>query len=104
MITDYVKENWESLPKSHFDDLEVVIIHETHHDIGGWGHHSYQGFGVGKEGNAYWLYSSGCSCSGGPSSQDADMKKLVIEDHEVASLKPEDIDFESLAVDFHSYG
>ena len=102
-IVQYVVDNWDSLPKSKFDELEVVVVQQTTNEDYGWGHHSYQGFGITKDGNCMWLYSSGCSCNGGPSSDDADMKALVVSNPEITELDPEKIDFESLQVEFTSY-
>lgn len=102
-IVEYVVENWDSLPKSKFDELEVVVVKEMSHSEEGWGHHSYEGFGINKEGKCLWLFSSGCSCSGGPSSSDADMKALEVNNPEIAELEPSNIDFAALKVEFTSY-
>ena len=103
-LHNYVKKNWESLPKSKFDELEVVVVKENYNNEEGWGHHSYEGIAVTKDGKYLWVYSSGCSCNGGPSSNDADIKSLVLADGtEVDDLKPAEIDFEALQVEFTTY-
>lgn len=102
-INSYVKKNWETLPKSKFDDLEVVIVKEIRNSEEGWGHHSYEGLGVTKDGKFLWLFSSGCSCSGGPSSEDASMKSLVIDGSDMQDLKWDAIDFDKLQVSFSTY-
>lgn len=102
-IVEYVTENWDTLPKSKFDSLEVVVVREMQNDQGGWGHHNYEGLGITKEGKFLWLFSSGCSCNGGPSSSDADMKSLVIDGSDMNDLIPEEIDFAELQVTFESY-
>jgi hypothetical protein len=101
-INKYIKENWDTLPKSKFDDLEVVIFNEVTNSDGGWGHHSYEGYGVDKEGKYRWLFSSGCSCGGGTSENDT-MKSIPMSDESFTKIDPTIIDFNSLSVEFKDY-
>ena len=63
-ISEFVRVNWDTMVKSSFNSEELVIIKEICNDDQGYGNHSYEGYGVDKEGNLVWAYSSGCSCSG----------------------------------------
>ena len=40
-IVDYIVKNWDTLPKSKFDDDRIVIFKEIENDDWGYGHHSY---------------------------------------------------------------
>jgi len=102
-INEYIKENWETLPKSKFDDLELVMFEEISRYEEGWGHHGYQGLGVNKEGKFIWAYSSGCSCNGGPRSEDATIKTLTIDGRDITNVAPESVDFEKLKVEYNTY-
>lgn len=101
-INNYVKKNWETLPKSRFDDLELVMVKQLDYYEGGWGHHSYEGYGIDREGNFRWMFSSGCSCNGGPSENDT-IKSLVVEDEDLNEIEWKEIDFASLVVEFDTY-
>jgi len=79
-IVDYIVKNWDTLPKSCFDEDRIVIFKEIQNWDGGYGHHNYEGIGVDKDGNVTWCYSSGCSC-----------------------VDPSTIDFYSLQVEFNTY-
>ena len=100
-IHEYIKENWRTLPKSKFDDIEVVIFREVKNNDMGYGHHSYEGYGVDKKGKYRWLFSSGCSCEGGPSEKT--IKDFVVDGKDITTEKPEEIDFEELKVICNSY-
>jgi len=63
-ISEYVRVNWNDMVKSSFNSEELVIIKEICNDDQGYGNHAYEGYGVDKEGNLVWAYSSGCSCRG----------------------------------------
>jgi hypothetical protein len=63
-ISEYVRVNWDTMVKSSFNSEELVIIKEICNDDQGYGNHAYEGYGVDKEGNLVWAYSSGCSCRG----------------------------------------
>jgi hypothetical protein len=63
-IASYVKRNWKKLPKSTFNDDEVVIVREDCNENQGYGNHSYSGIGIDRDGFVVWCYSSGCSCHG----------------------------------------
>lgn len=103
-ITTYIKNNWETLPKSKFDDLELVMFHCVHESEEGWGHHSYEGFGVDKAGSCHWMFSSGCSCSGGPSERDMTHKNMIVNDGDILDTDCETVDFNNLKVTYNSYG
>ena len=45
-IVDYIVQNWNTLPKSKFDDVAVVIFNEIKNENLGYGHHDYEGVGV----------------------------------------------------------
>jgi len=63
-ISEFVRVNWDTMVKSSFNSEELVIIKEICNDDQGYGNHAYEGYGVDKEGNLVWAYSSGCSCRG----------------------------------------
>lgn len=63
-ISEFVRVNWDTMVKSSFNSEELVIIKEICNDDQGYGNHAYEGYGVDKEGNLVWAYSSGCSCGG----------------------------------------
>lgn len=105
-IIDYVIENYEKLPKSNFSGQECVIVEERENSNYGYGHHSYEGIGITKEGNVVWCYSSGCSCNGSAGMdhrQDKTAKILVVEGVDISQLKPAEIDFKNLEVSFEDY-
>jgi len=102
MIQEYVKQNWESLPKSTFDDIQVVIVKEVRNSEEGWGHHYYEGYGIDEGGGFRWLFSSGCSCNGGPSENDT-IKDFMIGGEDMKELNSDDIDFKALEVHFSTY-
>ncbi len=104
-IVNYIKKNWEKLPKSRFNGDEVVIFHCNDDSNGGWGNHSYNGYGVDRTGNVVWCYSSGCSCSGSCGVDHVkDFKTLIIKDNEsFESIIPKNVNFESLEVSFSDY-
>ena len=104
-VLEYVKANYAELPKSNFNNDEVVLVHSTYDSDEGWGNHSYSGYGVDKEGRLYLCYSSGCSCSGSCDIEhEEDTKKLEIEETNFTNFNaPENIDFEQLAHSFSDY-
>jgi hypothetical protein len=103
-IVDYIVKNWETLPKSKFDGTQIVIFKEIENEDWGYGHHSYEGIGVDKDGNVTWCYSSGCSCNGGPSLDiKKDLKMFTINDGIDLNVDPTTINFNSLEVEFNSY-
>ena len=77
-IIDYVKVEYDNLPKSKFDKDKCIIIYVKEDSAEGWGHHNFEGLGVEKDGKLKWFFSSGCSCSGGPWSEDATLKKIEV--------------------------
>jgi phenylpyruvate tautomerase PptA (4-oxalocrotonate tautomerase family) len=52
-IADYIVKNWDCLPKSKFDDVTVVIFKEIKNEDWGYGHHTYEGYGVDKNGKCH---------------------------------------------------
>ena len=103
-IVDYIVTNWDTLPKSKFDDVIVVIFKELQNWDEGYGHHLYEGYGVDKDGNVTWCYSSGCSCNGGPSlDTKKDLKVFVVNGGIDLNVDPSTINFDSLQVEFNSY-
>lgn len=102
LIHNYIKKNWETLPKSKFGEEEIVIFLEECCSEEGWGHHSYEGYGVDKTGKYRWMFSSGCSCSGGPYEQT--IKGFVLDDgKDFRKIKPSDVDFQKLQVEYSEY-
>ena len=93
-IETYVKKNWTTLPKSKFDEKELVIVREMNNDEQGWGHHSYQGIGVDENGNVFEAQSGGCSCSGDVTVEATDTQ---------LNEKWQDVDFGKFQVEFNSY-
>lgn len=102
-IETYVKKNWDTLPKSHFNDDEVVIVQEFSNRHEGYGHHSYSGVGIDKTGEVYYCYSSGCSCSGSCGMDHAKTAKVLPATFDLSALKAADIDFKSIEVGFSDY-
>lgn len=103
-IVNYVKKYYNKLPKSSFNDEELIIVMEIkNHDMG-YSHHSYEGIGIDSEGVIHWCYSSGCSCNG---SCDANptktFKKLQIEGYDLSKIEPKTVNFENLQVSFSDY-
>jgi hypothetical protein len=104
-VLEYVKANYESLPKSTFNNDEVVIVHESHNSNEGWGNHSYSGYGVDNEGRLFLCYSSGCSCRGSCGiDHEEDTKKLEIDETDFPNFHaPENINFNALSQSFSDY-
>lgn len=109
---EYIMAQWETLPISRFDELEVVIVKCNHHSEEGYGHHSYAGFGCTRDGRWVYCYSSGCSCRGGPDheylSDTTTPKGLYVHDDDTIEtlnalplLTPKE--FENLQVSFSNY-
>ena len=103
-IVEYVKQNYETLPKSKFDSDECIIVLELKNENYGYGHHDYEGIGVTSDGSIVWCYSSGCSCDGS-CGQDhrKEAKVLQIESQDLSKLDPADVLFDNLQVEFESY-
>jgi len=106
-IVEYVIANYDSLPKSKFDNEECVIVQEKENDDYGYGHHSYEGVGVNKQGQIVWCFSSGCSCNGSAGltehSDEKTIKTLIVNGLDLSKINPEGFDFDSLVVTFESY-
>jgi hypothetical protein len=103
-IVNYITTNWDTLPKSKFDDVIVVIFKELKNEDYGYGHHTYEGYGVDKDGNVTWCYSSGCSCEGGPDTKiEKDLKVFTVNSGVDLNVDPSTINWKSLEVIFNTY-
>ena len=104
-IQEYVIQNWGTLPKSTFNGDEVVIIKCIRDDDYGYGHHSYEGYGIDKDGHLIWCYSSGCSCDGScGGDHQLDAKTFETSwSEDFTSIDPLKLDFDALQVDFKDY-
>jgi hypothetical protein len=102
-IVAYILANWDTLPKSTFGGEECVIFDCAHNEDYGYGNHSYEGYGVDRQGNIVCGSSSGCSCNGScclePYTVSLDNENSLKFDN----YNPETIDFGSLQVDFSEY-
>lgn len=107
MILKYIKENWDELPKSAFDDETVVIFHCIRDENYGWGHHTYEGYGGDINGNLVWCYSSGCSCNGTVQTEhkctEKELKTFTIDGLDLSKYNPSEINFSGLEVTFSTY-
>lgn len=105
-VIKYIKKNFDSLPKSSFDGLKVVIFKEIRNTNEGWGHHSYEGVGVDESGQVVWCFSSGCSCNGTVTVEhrciEKDLKVLIVDEY-ICEIDHKDIDFAAITVDFSTY-
>jgi hypothetical protein len=97
-IETYIKKYYVKLPKSTFNNDELVIVEELNNSNEGYGHHSYYGIGIDKNGEVYSCDSSGCSCSGTCGISKGNLKDLT-----KTKLNWKDIDFPMLQVDFRDY-
>lgn len=104
-ITEYIKENWLRLPKSSFNNEEIVIVETVSDEDGGWGHHHYEGWGVDRDGKTIWAYSSGCSCNGHCDIEHRHEAtfKLLETTKEFSETDWDAFDFQSLQVSFTDY-
>jgi hypothetical protein len=103
-IIKYVVENYNTLPKSSFDDEECVIVKEICNEEYGYGHHNYEGIGVNLEGKIFWCYSSGCSCDGSCGMDHTNTEKVFeFDSFDLSKIDPLEVDFDSIQVEFSSY-
>lgn len=105
-LQEYIVKNYNNLPKSTFNDDFCVIFQENRNEDEGWGHHTYEGYGVTADGKLVWCFSSGCSCNGSCEMEHKVSYKLLEVPLAFASAAEEDfkeIDFEKLRVDFKDY-
>jgi hypothetical protein len=104
-ITEYITTNWETLPKSRFNEDEIVVFLCLEDSNEGWGHHGYSGYGIDKDGKLVHAFSSGCSCNGTCGVDHVkDFKTFSVQDEALSdSIDPEKIDFNALAVNFSDY-
>jgi hypothetical protein len=107
-IVEYVRDNYDALPKSNFNDQELVVVLEIRNDDEGWGNHSYSGVGVDRDGKIWYCFSSGCSCNGscgieGPHGHDLELKKFEV-DGQAFDLTDIDADrLQHIQVSFSDY-
>jgi hypothetical protein len=83
-IVDYVRENYDALEKSNFNDQELVVVLTLQDNNEGWGNHSYSGVGVDRDGKIWYCFSSGCSCNGScgisePHGHNTELKKFEVD-------------------------
>lgn len=103
-IVEYVVENYNKLPKSHFNDEECVMVKIIENQDYGYGHHAFEGVGIDKDGNLLWCYSSGCSCDGSCGmAHTTEGKILVLEDYDLSNIDLDNFNFENLQVEFYNY-
>jgi hypothetical protein len=103
-IQTYVKKNYEMLPKSNFNQDELVIVQENCNEDYGYGNHSYDGIGVDCEGKVYWCFSSGCSCDGSCGmTHEKDFKKFLVAGYDLLKIDWKTINFERLQVSYSDY-
>lgn len=110
-IVTYVKKNYDKLPKSTFNShentakpLECVIVKEIQNEDWGYGHHSYEGIGIGRGGEIYWCFSSGCSCEGSCGMDHVPTtKSLQVEEWNLRDIDYNTCDFKNMQVDFANY-
>lgn len=103
-LVSYILANWDKLPKSSFNDDVCVIFDIEHEDDGGWGNHSFSGYGVDAQGNIVHAQSSGCSCDGSCCMNVMDITVEVEERLKFDNYTPELINFSSLDRSFSDYG
>ena len=109
-IREYVKELYDALPKSNFNDQELVVILEIDNQDYGYGSHSYSGLGVDRDGKLFYCFSSGCSCSGEcgvsePHGHDTTTKKFEVDGgaFDLDAIDGESVNFDAIQVDFSDY-
>lgn len=103
-IVDYIKNNWSALPKSKFNDLQVVIFKEVQNWDGGYGHHTYEGYGVDENGDVVWCYSSGCSCGGSVDTEiKKDLKVFTVDGGVDLNVDPTTVNWNSLVAVYDDY-
>ena len=107
-IVDYVRENYNSLPKSNFNEQEIVVVLEIQHEDYGWGNHSYSGVGVDRDGRIWYCFSSGCSCNGScgisePHGHNTELKKFEVDGNsfDLTDIDPERL--QHIQVSFSDY-
>lgn len=103
-IVDYIKNHWSELSKSKFNDLQVVIFKEIQNWDGGWGHHTYEGYGVTEDGDVVWCYSSGCSCGGSVDTEvKKDLKVFTVDSGVDLNVDGSTLDLNGLQVEYTDY-
>lgn len=102
-IALYIFQNWDALPKSSFNDEECVIFDIANEDDAGWGNHSFEGYGVTKDGTIVVATSSGCSCEGSCCMEPYTVKMEKEKNLEFNNYNPDEINFSSLQRNFSDY-
>ena len=95
-IVEYVNRNYAKLPKSSFNNEEVVVVLEIRNDDEGYGNHSYEGVGVTGDGKVVYCFSSGCSCRGECGISEP-------HGHDMTTKKWKETNFQSIQVEFNDY-
>jgi len=109
-ITTYVKKHYNELPKSKFNEDELVVILQMQNEDYGYGNHSYSGLGVNCDGQIFYCFSSGCSCRGECGISEAHghnntLKKFEVdgEAFDLKSINGSTLNFDALQVEFSDY-
>jgi hypothetical protein len=100
------KERYNYLPISSFNDFKIVIVSVFENSNEGWGNHSFSGLGMNKNGELYWCYSSGCSCSGSCEAEETTIKVLKAEnpnEFEEFMKRIEEDNFEDILKNIDNY-
>ena len=80
-ICNWIKDNYDSLPKSNINGKELVIFSTG--DFGGeygYGSSDLESWGVDNEGKLFWAFASGCSCYCNTSIEEKTMKVFEVTD------------------------
>lgn len=103
-ITTYIKKNYKKLPKSTFNNQELVIVQTITDKDWGYGNHNYESIGINKDGQIFWCYSSGCSCDGTCGlDHKKDLKVLATDGFDLSKLDGSTLNFQSMQVEFSDY-
>jgi hypothetical protein len=103
-IETYIKKNYSKLPKSSFNEIEVVIVQIIKDEDEGWGNHSFEAIGINEKGQILWCYSSGCSYTGDCNAEIKKDIKTFYADFDLSKLDYKKIDFKDLERHFENYG
>lgn len=102
-LVTYILRNYDNLPKSTFNDNECVIFDCVSDDDYGYGNHSYEGYGVNREGQIVHATSGGCSCQGSCCAEPYTIDFTKEDSLKFDNYTPEEIKFDSLQVSFSDY-
>lgn len=109
-IDTYVKKHYDELPKSTFNEKELVVVLELQNDDYGYGSHSYSGVGIDRDGKIFYCFSSGCSCTGecdieAPHGHNNTLKRFEVggQAFDLKSINGATLNFHALQVEFNNY-